>query len=73
MDGIPGEGKLSNTASAHLVVTLKHPIVCGVMQHTRLEKDLVTEGGIEFAEGQVTLPDKPGLGVSVDENLLTPA
>ena len=73
VDGIPGEGKLSNTASAHLVLTLKHPTVCGVMQHTRLEKDLVTEGGIEFAEGQVTLPDKPGLGVAVDENLLTPA
>ena len=73
VDGIPGEGKLSNTASAHLVLTLKHPIVCGVMQHVRLEKDLVTEGGIQFSGGSVTLPDTPGLGVTVDENLLTPA
>ena len=73
VDGVPGEGKLSNTASAHLVLTLKHPIVCGVMQHTRLEKDLVTQGGLEFTEGHVTLPDKPGLGVSVDESLLKPA
>ena len=64
---------LSNTASAHLVLTLKHPIVCGVMQHARLEKDLVVEGGIQLTDGKVTLPQEPGLGVIVDESMLVAA
>ncbi|MBI2874880.1 MAG: mandelate racemase/muconate lactonizing enzyme family protein [Firmicutes bacterium] len=71
VDGVPGEGKLSNGASAHLVLTLKHPIVCGVMQHDRNQFDLVVEGGMEYWDGRVSLPDLPGLGVTVDESMVT--
>jgi L-alanine-DL-glutamate epimerase-like enolase superfamily enzyme len=70
IDGIPGESKLSNTASAHVALTLKQPVVCGVMQHGRLEADIVTAGGIEFRDGQVFLPDAPGLGCEVSEELM---
>lgn len=70
VDGIPGESKLSNTASAHLVMTLKTPVVCGVMQHDRLGEDIVVHGGIQFAEGKVSLPETPGLGCDVSEELM---
>jgi L-alanine-DL-glutamate epimerase-like enolase superfamily enzyme len=69
VDGIPGESVLSNTASAHVAMTLKQPIVCGVMQHARLERDFAS-GGIQYRDGKVTLPDAPGLGCGVDEALL---
>jgi L-alanine-DL-glutamate epimerase-like enolase superfamily enzyme len=69
VDGIPGESVLSNTASAHVAMTLKQPIVCGVMQHARLERDFAS-GGIEFRDGMVRLPDAPGLGCEVDESML---
>jgi L-alanine-DL-glutamate epimerase-like enolase superfamily enzyme len=67
VDGIPGESILSNTASAHVAMALKQPIVCGVMQHSRLEFDIVTSGGLQFKDGLVTLPDTPGLGCEVSE------
>jgi L-alanine-DL-glutamate epimerase-like enolase superfamily enzyme len=70
VDGIPGESILSNTASAHVAMTLKQPIVCGVMQHARLECDFVSAGGLQYQDGQVTLSDSPGLGCEVDESLL---
>jgi L-alanine-DL-glutamate epimerase-like enolase superfamily enzyme len=70
VDGIPGESKLSNTATAHVAMTLKQPIVCGVMQHARNAVDIVTSGGIDLRDGQVYLPDVPGLGCEVsDEHL----
>ena len=70
VDGIPGESKLSNTASAHVTLTLKQPVVCGVMQHERLEYDFVTGGGIQFKDGKVSLPEAPGLGCEVSEKPL---
>jgi len=70
VDGIPGESILSNTASAHVAMTLRQPIVCGVMQHGRLERDFVVGGGLQYRDGMVTLPDAPGLGCEVDEAML---
>lgn len=70
VDGIPGESKLSNTASAHVTLTLKQPVVCGVMQHERLEYDFVKSGGIQLKDGKVSLPDAPGLGCEVSEEPL---
>ena len=70
VDGIPGESILSNTASAHVAMTLKQPIVCGVMQHGRLEYDFVEKGGLQYKDGKVTLPDAPGLGCEIDEKAL---
>lgn len=73
VDGVPGETILSNGASAHLVVTLKNPVACGVMQNIRLSKDLVTKGGMQFKDGKVSLPETPGLGAEeIDEDMLKP-
>lgn len=73
VDGIPGESILSNGASAHLAMTLENPLACGVMQNIRLSREFVTRGGMRFENGQVTLPDTPGLGAEeIDEDLLQP-
>lgn len=70
VDGLPGESKLSNTASAHLVLTLRNPVGCGVAHFTRLGEDFVVEGGLSLAHGRVSLPDRPGLGVEVSGDAL---
>ena len=65
VDGVRGETKVSNTASVHLTTALKKPIAPGLMQHARLAEDVVTAGGMQFADGCVSVPDNPGLGITV--------
>ncbi len=65
VDGVRGETKVSNTASAHLATALREAIAPGLMQHARLAEDVVTEGGLTFADGRVTVPEAPGLGLKV--------
>lgn len=67
VDGVRGETRVSNTASAHFATALRHPVAPGLMQHARLAEDVVIEGGLTFADGRVTVPDAPGLGLAVRE------
>ena len=63
VDGIRGETRVSNTASVHLAKALLHPIAPGLMQHRRLQEDVVTQGGLHFESGRVSVPEEPGLGL----------
>ena len=71
VDGVPGDTKLSNTASAHLALSIKTLVPgSGVMQHYySLKKDItaVGGGGLIFRDGEVSVPDKPGFGVNLKE------
>ncbi|MBI2875132.1 MAG: hypothetical protein HYY09_08585 [Firmicutes bacterium] len=64
IDGLPGETLVSNTASAHLTVTLRNTVADGVMQHWRLAEDVVESGGLIFEDAKVRVTDDPGLGLS---------
>ncbi|HZD10690.1 MAG TPA: enolase C-terminal domain-like protein [Candidatus Binatia bacterium] len=66
VDGVRGETRVSNTASAHLATSLARPIAPGLMQHARLAKDVVTAGGLHFASGHVSVNDDPGLGLEAE-------
>ncbi len=63
VDGIRGETRVSNTASVHLAKALLHPVAPGLMQHRRLQEDVVTQGGLHFESGRVSVPEEPGLGL----------
>ncbi|MFN8458397.1 MAG: enolase C-terminal domain-like protein [Anaerolineae bacterium] len=67
VDGVRGETRVSTTASAHLATSLRKPVASGLMQHARLAEDIVVEGGSTFANGRVSAPDAPGLGLKVRE------
>jgi L-alanine-DL-glutamate epimerase-like enolase superfamily enzyme len=64
VDGIRGETRVSNTATAHLATALNQPVAPGFMQHRRLRDDVVTEGGLRFEAGRVSVSDSPGLGLT---------
>jgi L-alanine-DL-glutamate epimerase-like enolase superfamily enzyme len=64
------ESRLGFTASAHLALTSKNIVFCDFDSPLMLVEDPVI-GGITYnSKGVVTLPDKQGLGASIDENYL---
>ena len=67
IDGVRGETKVSNTASVHLATALRRAVAPGLMQHARLAEDVVVEGGLTFADGRVSVSDRPGLGLEVQD------
>lgn len=69
VDGVRGETRVSNTASAHLATALPNPTAPGLMQHARLAQDMVSDGGLHFADGCVSVPDGPGLGLTLHDNV----
>ena len=38
--------------------------------HQLLENDIVAEGLLEFDEGHIEVPDRPGLGVELDWDMV---
>jgi len=64
------ESRLGFTASAHLALTSPNIVHCDFDTPLMFEEDPVS-GGITYgAGGKVTVPDKPGLGASVNEKYL---
>jgi len=63
LDGVRGETRVSNTATAHLATALRRAVAPGFMQHRRLQADVVKSGGLTFEAGAVSVPDAPGLGL----------
>ena len=71
IDGVPGDTKLSNTAAAHLGMTISNIIPgSGVMQNKYfLREDVVVEGGLTMGpDGKVTVPETPGIGVTTSSS-----
>jgi L-Ala-D/L-Glu epimerase len=75
VDGVPGDTKLSNTAAAHLALTVPRLMPgSGVMQHRYwVKKDFSLSGGLVLKDGKVSVPDAPGIGVVPDESLVEDA
>jgi len=72
IDGVPGESKLSNTAAAHLALSLPNllPSGSGVAQHHYTLKSDIGEGGLLLDRGAVGITDAHGFGFTVNESSL---
>jgi L-alanine-DL-glutamate epimerase-like enolase superfamily enzyme len=58
-------GVIQNAAEAHLAATVDYFKEPGEMVgFARMEKDFGS--GLEVVDGQIAVPDSPGLGVNVD-------
>jgi L-Ala-D/L-Glu epimerase len=72
VDGVPGDTRVSNTAAAHLALTVPRLMPgSGVMQHRYwLKEDFSLKGGLVLKDGKVTVPDEAGIGVVPNEAIL---
>jgi len=63
--------RLLDTASAHLNACIRR-VGCdpAVDYHLRIKEDIVSEGGVRLTDKGATLPEGPGLGITVDEDLV---
>jgi L-alanine-DL-glutamate epimerase-like enolase superfamily enzyme len=64
MIGCMLESKISLTAAAHLALAFKNIKFADLDSHLFLKEDPVS-GGMEIRRGKITLPEAPGLGLSV--------
>lgn len=63
--------RLVDTATAHLHANVKNVGADpAVDYHLRLADEIVKDGGIAIKDGVVTLPEAPGLGVVLDEEVI---
>ncbi|MBE0479174.1 mandelate racemase/muconate lactonizing enzyme family protein [Candidatus Aerophobetes bacterium] len=61
--------KLGDTAICHLAATIKDPYPVDAEGHLWFHTDPF-RGGIQIKNGRAILPEKPGLGVELDEQIL---
>lgn len=64
------ESRLGFTASAHLALTSNNIEFCDFDTPLMFSEDPVTDGIIYNEKGIISMPEKPGLGASVDEKYL---
>ena len=63
--------RLLDTATAHLHASARL-VGCdpAVDYHLRIKEDIVAEGGIRLSSQGVEVPQTPGLGIIIDEDLV---
>lgn len=64
------ESRLAFTASAHLALTSKNILHCDFDTPLMMVSDPVTGGIIYANKGEITLPNKSGLGASISDDVL---
>lgn len=64
------ESRLAFTAAAHLAMVSKHIVHIDFDTPLMLEQDPVTDGITYGKQGEITVPDKNGIGASIDEKYI---
>lgn len=64
------ESRLAFTASAHLALTSKNILHCDFDTPLMMVSDPITGGIIYSNKGEIIVPNKPGLGASISDNVL---
>jgi len=62
--------KLGDTASCHIAATVRDPYPVDAEGHQWVKTDLF-KGGVEIKNARAILPKIPGLGIQLDENVLS--
>ena len=66
--GVLGETGITTCAMLQVMATIPNPDDGNQVMHQLLEGDLVEDGLLEFRDGCIDVPDRPGLGVELDRD-----
>ncbi len=68
--GVMGETGITTLAGLQALATVPNQTDGHQVMHQLLENDIVAEGLLEFEEGHLAVPARPGLGVELDEDMV---
>ena len=66
--GVLSETGITTCAMLQVLATIPNPDDGNQVMHQLLEGDLMEEGLLEFRDGCIDVPDRPGLGVKLDRD-----
>jgi len=66
--GVLGESGITTCAMLQVLATIPNLTDGNQVMHQLLENDLVVEALLEFQDGCIEVPDRPGLGVELDRD-----
>jgi L-alanine-DL-glutamate epimerase-like enolase superfamily enzyme len=66
--GVMGETGITTLASLQVLATIQNQTDGHQVMHQLLENDIVAPELLEFEAGHLVVPDRPGLGVELDED-----
>ncbi len=64
--GVGGETGITTLASLQVMATIPNQTDGHQVMHQLLDGDTVVDGLLEFEEGHIAVPDRPGLGIELD-------
>ena len=65
---VMGETGITTLASLQVLATIQNQTDGHQVMHQLLESDIVAPGLLDFQEGHLAVPDRPGLGVELNED-----
>jgi len=68
--GVMGETGVTTLACLQVLATVPNQTDGHQVMHQLLENDIVVSGRLEFANGHLAVPDRPGLGIELDEEMV---
>ena len=68
--GILGETGISTLAALQVLATIPNITNGNQVMHQLLEEDIVVDGLLTFNKGKILIPEKPGLGIELDRDLI---
>ncbi len=63
-------GRVGDTAALHVAANVQfvHFVACD--SHTQFREDIVASGGMRIEKGRARIPDLPGLGIELDDEMV---
>ena len=68
--GVMGETGITTLAGLQVLATIPNQTDGHQVMHQLLENDIVAKGVLEFDKGHLVVPDRPGLGVELDADMV---
>jgi L-alanine-DL-glutamate epimerase-like enolase superfamily enzyme len=68
--GVMGETGVTTLACLQALAAIPNQTDGHQVMHQLLEKDIVKPGLLEFEDGHLAVPDRPGLGIELNEEMV---
>jgi L-alanine-DL-glutamate epimerase-like enolase superfamily enzyme len=66
--GVSGETGIGTLAALQVLATIPNQTDGHQVMHQLLEQDILVDGLIEFEQGCIAVPERPGLGIILDRD-----